>query len=1123
MLEFLILLIISYLVFRLTRYYYSRPVADLTSSDTPTDPAEKPAAIVSGTPAETLYKLAASLEDFYHQSSFPADFLTQESFNEGVALLQQKDFSLQDLLGYYNGVNVIIACMALEALLKRNDEFDARDVVLRSLNEDSYWKRYFAMKVLDDRVSEPLIGVILSRANSSWADAVPQRILSEFVKSRMEKGEMPTFGNELEKVAEDQVESILANVKLLGESYESNLLVEIERFALTRVDVPFLQSLGRLWFHEEPESDKPLIENRILLEKVQELQRSLTESRARSVVLVGEDGVGKTSTLRVLARKLNHDGWTIFESSASDLLAGQVYIGQLEERIQQLVRKIGGKRKVVWIIPNFHELVWAGTHRYSPTGVLDMIFPFVETGEVLLIGETQPLAYEKLVQSVPRMRVALNVIEISALSQEETLNIAREWVVKRGGKKQQIISDVTMNESFQLTQQYLRDKAAPGNLLQFIDLTWERLSIDEHPREISIDDLLVTLSKLTGLPISILDEREGLDLQSLREFFLKRVMGQPEAVDCLVERVAMIKAGLNDPTRPQGVFLFAGPTGTGKTEIAKTLAEFLFGSSQRMIRLDMSEFKTPDSIDRLLGGADQSQKSEALVNQIRKQPFSVILLDEVEKAYPDVWDLFLQVFDDGRLTDRRGNTADFRHSIIIMTSNLGGVIPRGASIGFTTGNDSFTSNTVSKAIAQAFRKEFLNRIDRVVVFRPLSRAVMREILRKELADVLQRRGLRSRDWAVEWHESAIEYLLDKGFTADLGARPLKRAIERYLLSPLSLTIVNHQFPEGDQFLFVRSNGRKIEVEFIDPDGPDDGTQEPAEVVEATETSLAQIILDPRVQPGIVEFLQGHKDAIGEKLSEDDWVISKDALLSETSNPGFWDDPNRFSRLGLVEYMSRIETGYQTAERLLERLMGGRNDRKIHSPQLLGQLAHQIYLLEEALAGLAAGKANDAFIEVVAGRDPSLQDNQQDDFAERIGNMYARWAEKRRMRHKVLRTRASEDKPYSIMLAVSGYAAYAILDREVGLHVLEVPGKSRSVSRFKVHVRVVAQPEEPAGNESDALLKQALVSFKQLKTEQKLTIVRRYRELPSPLVRDSIRQWRTGRLDRVLDGDFDLIS
>src|SRR5205085_8518925 len=225
----------------------------------------------------------------------------------------------------------------------------------------------------------------------------------------------------------------------------------------------------------------------------------------------------------------------------------------------------------------------------------------------------------------------------------------------------------------------------------------------------------------------------------------------------------------------------------------------------------------------------------ALVNLIRKQPFSVVLLDEFEKAHPAVWDLFLQVFDDGRLTDRRGNTADFRHCVVIMTSNLGATLPHGASIGFSQEQAQFAAASVERAVGRAFRREFVNRIDRVVVFRPLGRGVMRDLLRKELTDVLTRRGLRTRQWAVEWDESAIEFLLEKGFTADLGARPLKRAVERYLLSPLAMTIVNHQFPEGDQFLFVRSSadGAALDVQFVDPDAPEEDSDSFA--VEESET------------------------------------------------------------------------------------------------------------------------------------------------------------------------------------------------------------------------------------------------------------------------------------------------
>ena len=326
------------------------------------------------------------------------------------------------------------------------------------------------------------------------------------------------------------------------------------------------------------------------------------------------------------------------------------------------------------------------------------------------------------------------------------------------------------------------------------------------------------MAQLTGMPQQVLDDRERVDLAELRRFFSTRVIGQDEAVDAVVDRVAMLKAGLTDSTKPVAVFLFAGPTGTGKTELAKTLAEFLFGSPDRLIRLDMSEFQSVESMRKIVGDPDRPDESNALTDRVRKQPFSVVLLDEFEKAHGHAWDLFLQVFDDGRLTDAKGHTVDFRHCIIILTSNLGSTIRHDTGSGFVAHVAAALSpQIVTKAIHQSFRPEFVNRIDRIIVFRPLSREHMRSIVTKELSHVLQRRGLRHREWAVEWEASALEFLLDKGFSPTMGARPLKRAIDQHLLAPLAATLVEHRFPEGDQFLFVRSDGKSLQVEFVDPD------------------------------------------------------------------------------------------------------------------------------------------------------------------------------------------------------------------------------------------------------------------------------------------------------------------
>ncbi|HEX8422212.1 MAG TPA: AAA family ATPase, partial [Pyrinomonadaceae bacterium] len=577
----------------------------------------------------------------------------------------------------------------------------------------------------------------------------------------------------------------------------------------------------------------------------------------------------------------------------------------------------------------------------------------------------------------------------------------------------------------------------------------------------------------------------------------------------------------------------------------------LFGSPERMIRLDMSEFQTPETLDRILGEQRDTAESTALVNSIRKQPFSVVLLDEFEKAHPQVWDLFLQVFDDGRLTDRRGNTADFRHCVVIMTSNLGATLPHGASIGFSQEQAQFAAGAVERAVVRAFRREFVNRIDRVVVFRPLGRGIMRDLLRKELNDVLRRRGLRMRQWAVEWDESAIDFLLEKGFTADLGARPLKRAIERYLLSPLALTIVNHQFPEGDQFLFVRAGGAdgSLDVEFIDPDAlepsgaralaataradaEDEALDEETGAGDERELRLEAIVADARGTLAEVRFLQDKFDALEDQVEAEEWQERKTSALLETSAPGFWNSPTRFTVLGLAEYMDRIETGLDTAGSLLRRLTGAHTRGRQHFPaDLVARLAHQLYLIDAASRGLAAGHPRDAFLNVrascEAGADPSVCNA----FARRIAEMYRLWAEARRMRFEILEetkddaatagaATAAAAVPYEMSAAVSGFAAYSLLHGESGLHVLETPQDEKSFTRARVHVRIVAQPDQPAGREG--VRGQAARAFAADAPNSQTQIVRRYREEPSPLVRDSVRGWRTGKLSRVLEGGFDLM-
>jgi ATP-dependent Clp protease ATP-binding subunit ClpC len=889
-----------------------------------------------------------ALVEPYQASALPRELLDHPQFARGVAMLADERYTTAQLLQYAASANPVLGCLALEAIARRRDEPPSDDALLSLLNLDYRWNRFYLLRAIGARLPAPLIGRVLRRLGYTWTEPISRLMLEEFLHARVAAGERLALGGALAGCTAADFEGLMIVAGALDADLGAPLIAEARRWRATVVDVATLGGFGRVWSSADLGTDDVITAD--TTEAAGKLIDEIAAAHPRSVILTGEPGTGKTTLVREVARQLAAEGWVIFEATAADILAGQTYIGQLESRVLQLVETIGG-RSVLWVVPNVHELLWTGTHRYSASGLFDLVLPHVERGHVKLIGETTPASWERAAQERPKVRTAFATWRIDPLDRGDTLALAREWIARREARGLPGMAPATLDEAWQLVQHYLADRVAPANLLSLLAATYRRME-GTAATTVTADDLVATLSDLTGVPARILDERVGLDLGELRQFFASRVMGQTEAVECLVDRVAMIKAGLTDPSRPLGVFLFVGPTGTGKTEIAKTLAEYLFGSADRMIRLDMSEFQTPDSLERLVGGAaDPNDRDAGLVRAIRKAPFSVVLLDEFEKAAPPVWNLFLQVFDDGRLADRRGVTADFRHAVVIMTSNLGAAVASSAGVGFTGEEGPFSPTGVDRAVARTFAPEFLNRVDRIVVFRPLSRAVMRDILEKELAAVLQRRGLRSRSWAVEWDASAIDFLLGRGFTPHLGARPLKRAVERYVLAPLAAAIVNREVPAGDQFLFVRADADGIDVVFVDPDAPDPAAEPagaPAPAI-ATEPapSLEAIVLAPRGTLAEIELLQRAYRRLGERLAAPDWTQRKEGALAEMKRPEFWESPGRFAVLGLAEFLDRVDDAFAKAGSLLRRVAGTGAPRERAPRDVVGRLAQLLWLMDTA--------------------------------------------------------------------------------------------------------------------------------------------------------------------------------
>ncbi|MCB9871803.1 MAG: ATP-dependent Clp protease ATP-binding subunit [Planctomycetes bacterium] len=1088
-------------------WWRARPSED---PDSPAGDEPEPAALDGATP-DPLYALADELQSFFDASAHPSDLLRNERFSAGVTLLAQPSYAERDLAGYFLGDSALICCLALEALAVRDDDpGEALDTVEQRIGEISPWARFFAFRYLHARAREPLLARMLAQLDvDQWGYRMSGELLKEFITQRLTVEQQHRFAPEAPAPSEETRAFVLGLLDQLGAPARD--LASGYRAALEgRIDKELLRKIGRVWT-DEP-SDEPILQDEGFVEQVATVCDALTKPGHRSVLLVGEDGVGKATLLKAVAANLCAEGWVIFEAGSRDLLSGQSYMGELEERINELMACLSNKPKLLWSIPDLPEMLLAGRHRYGTTSVLDHFLPLIETGRVQVIARVRRDAQERLFLSLPKLRGAVDSMVIEAATPGETLEMAQRWAAHHGAPGIPLLDQTTLAEAMHLAAQYLGERAAPGSLLDFLKLTrqWRQKNAPGPDDRISRDDLLFSLSRLTGLPLSMLDDGAGLDVSLLRQHFEKHVLGQPEAVECLVERVAMIKAGLTDPTRPSGVFLFAGPTGTGKTEIARTLADFLFGSPERMIRLDMSEFQDHASLDRILGDTDEQSRKQALVHLIRKQPFSVVLLDEFEKAHHSVWDLFLQVFDDGRLTDRLGQRADFRHAIVILTSNAGSRDLRGSGLGFGAAG----SSELPRELTSLFRPELLNRLDRVVMFRPLSKAVMRQILAKELTQVLDRRGLRHRQWAVEWDESALAFLLDRGFTTDMGARPLKRAIERYLLSPLAMTIVHRQAPAGDQFLFVRSDGQRIEVEFVDPDahaeGP--GYETPAA---GSDLRLGPIALDGTGRPEEVRVLGRVLDELRSAVDDPQWRAAKAAALEAMSEPDFWNTPERFATLCRAENMDRLETGVETAARLHTRLGG--DGRPSYSADLVRRLAEQLHVLAAAHGALRAGRSWEALLRVdidsTAGDDPAPTRA----FAQRLTAMYRAWAKQRRMAATVLQE--GDGIGPALVLAVSGFAALDILLPEAGMHQFELT-RGRETVRLRVRVTVAADTTDE--REGLARRRERAMALLDAAAPPRDRVVRRYRDEPSPLVRDGVRGWRSGRPERVYEGNFDLL-
>ena len=563
------------------------------------------------------------------------------------------------------------------------------------------------------------------------------------------------------------------------------------------------------------------------------------------------------------------------------VIAGTKYRGQFEERLKAVMNEISTNRNVVLFIDELHTLVGAG----AAEGAIDasnMLKPALARGELQCIGASTLNEYRKYVEKDGALERRFQPVIVDPPTVDETIAILAGLRGHYEDHHKITITDEALAHASRLADRYITDRFLPDKAIDVIDEAGARARIasqvpppevetlktklsevaerkegairdqdferaaqlrdeerelqqrireekeawaEERRRfrpEITVEDVSFIVSRWTGVPVTRIRDEETARLVNMEEELHKRVVGQHDAITSISRAIRRSRAGLKDPNRPIGSFIFSGPTGVGKTELARTLAEFLFADREALIRVDMSEYMERFSVSRLIGappGYVGYDDSGALTKAVRRRPYSVVLLDEIEKAHPDVFNILLQVLDEGHLTDNYGRVIDFKNTVLIMTSNLGARNIAKSGLGFQAA-DSRSSykvmhDTVKDEINRAFNPEFLNRVDDTIVFHPLSREELGQIVHILLGDLEVR--LAQGEMSLRLTDQAIDFLVARGYDAKYGARPLKRAIRRFLEDPLSEKILMAEFRPGDEIeADLNEDGEALSVAAASP-------------------------------------------------------------------------------------------------------------------------------------------------------------------------------------------------------------------------------------------------------------------------------------------------------------------
>jgi ATP-dependent Clp protease ATP-binding subunit ClpC len=577
-------------------------------------------------------------------------------------------------------------------------------------------------------------------------------------------------------------------------------------------------------------------------------------------VLIGEAGVGKTAIIEGLAQRIvDRDvpsylaGKRILALDLSSVVAGTKYRGQFEERLKKILAELKESPDNIVFLDEIHTLVGAG----SAEGTLDaanILKPALSRGEIQVIGATTPSEYRRSIEKDRALERRFQAVKVDPPNEKEAVEIVRGVVGRYEAFHQIRYSPEAINAAVYQSSRYIADRFLPDKAIDVLDEAgsraklrhqneaasepswketvenWKRIAAKEDQLvsyelktiddsffgvEVTKDDVDDVIARWTGIPVASIKQEEAKKLLEIESELQKRVVSQRPAISALARAIRRSRAGLKNPSKPVGSFLFLGPTGVGKTEVAKTLGSFLFGSERSLIRFDMSEFMEKHAVAKFIGsppGYVGHEEGGQLTEKLRRAPYSIVLFDEIEKAHPDVFNILLQVFEDGILTDAHGNTVDCKHAIFIMTSNIGArFIQKRGNLGFQSG-DSVSrekmEDQVMASVRQTFAPEFINRVDEIIIFDELTEDDLSQIIDLQIANLNSVIGVRG--LTVRLSDEARKWLIEKTLVdRNYGARPLKRAIQKFIEDELSEALIQGDISESSDVEVSLADGRFV--------------------------------------------------------------------------------------------------------------------------------------------------------------------------------------------------------------------------------------------------------------------------------------------------------------------------